>query len=142
MSGPDYEFAVGAELESTPFLLDADSAEAYNRALDSPPRRKRPKNIHSDAGAAAKAGFTAPIAGGEQTFALIAQFLASKFGTRFLRGGRIDISLTRPVLYGDSLVSHAVVEREEKELLRLKIWIENQHGDRVLEGTASVRRQG
>lgn len=128
------------EFVSLPYLLDADAAQAYNRGLDTPPRRRPPKNIHSDPAAAARAGFAAPIAAGEQTFAVIAQFLTAQFGMRFLRGGRIEVLLTRPVLYGDSLISHAVIEREEKDLSQLKIWIENQDGARVLEGTASVRR--
>ena len=131
---------VGDERTSRPYRLDADAAEAYGRALDSPRRRRPPKNIHSDPDAAAKAGFTAPIAAGEQTVAVIAQFLAAEFEMRFLCGGRIDVSLTRPVLYGDTLMSHALADREDKELLHLKVWIENQNGDRVLEGTATVRR--
>jgi len=139
MSGT-HAIAVGDQRTSQPYLLDADAAEAYGRALDSPRRRRPPKNIHSDPDAAAKAGFTAPIAAGEQTVAVIGQFLAAEFGMRFLRGGRIDVSLTRPVLYGDTLVSHALADREDAELLHLKIWVENQNGDRVLEGTATLRR--
>jgi acyl dehydratase len=136
----DARHEIGAEIVSQPYLLDADAAQAYNRGLDTPPRRRPPKNIHSDPAAAARAGFSAPIAAGEQTFAVIAQFLVAQFDMHFLRGGRIEILLTRPVLYGDSLISHAVIEREEEDSLKLKVWVENQHGARVLEGTASVRR--
>jgi acyl dehydratase len=142
MSAWQAGLAVGEELVSQPYVLDAAAADAYQRGLDTPRRRRPPKNIHSDPAAAAKAGFAAPIAGGEQTFAVIAQFLTAQFGMRFLRGGRIEILLTLPVLYGDSLVSHAIVEREEKDLSHLRIWIENQRGEHVLEGAAAVRREG
>ena len=69
----------------------------------------RRADIHDDQDAARKAGFAAPIAGGEQTIAIIAQFLADNFGMRFVRGGRIEVSLTRPVLFGDTLTSHAKI---------------------------------
>src|SRR5215469_16083869 len=132
-------FEFGAEIKSAPYLLNESSADAYRRALDSPPRRRPAKNIHTDPAAASRAGFTAPIAAGEQTLAVIAEFLAAKFGARFTRGGRIEVSLTRPVFYGDTLVSHAVAGRKENGAQRLDIWVENQIGERVLEGVARVR---
>ncbi len=135
------QLEVGAEIKSAPYLLDEAAADAYRRALDSPPRRRPPKNIHSDPAAASRAGFTAPIAAGEQTLAVIAQFLEAKFGARFMRGGRIEVTLTRPVFYGDTLVSHAVAAQKEKGMMRFNIWVENQNGERVLEGTASVRAE-
>jgi acyl dehydratase len=141
MSESKERFEVGAEIKSAPYLLDDAAAAAYRRALDSPPRRRPPKNIHSDPAAASRAGFHAPIAAGEQTFAVIAQFLAAKFGARFIRGGRIEVTLTRPVFYGDTLVSHAVAAQKEKGMIRFDIWVENQDGERVLEGAACVRAE-
>jgi acyl dehydratase len=141
MSESAERLEVGAEIKSAPYLLDDATADAYRRALDSPPRRRQPKNIHSDAVAASRAGFTAPIAAGEQTLAVIAEFLAAKFGARFTRGGRIEVTLTRPVFYGDTIVSHAVAAEMENGLIRLNIWVENQHRERVLEGVASVRAE-
>lgn len=141
MSEMTEQVKLGAEIKSAPYLLDDATADAYRHALDSPPRRRPPKNIHSDPAAASRAGFTAPIAAGEHTFALIAQFLEAKFGARFIRGGRIEVTLTRPVLYGDTLVSHAVAVQKEKDLLLLNVWVENQNFERVLEGTASVRTE-
>jgi acyl dehydratase len=141
MSEVTEQIEIGAEIKSAPYLLDAAAAEAYVRALDSPPRRRPPKNIHSDPAAASRAGFTAPIAAGEQTLAVIAEWLAARFGARFMRGGRIEVTLTRPVFYGDTLVSHAVAARKENGKLRLEIWVENQNGERVLEGVANIRAE-
>jgi acyl dehydratase len=141
MSASTEQIKLGAEIKSAPYLLDDAAADAYRRALDSPPRRRPPRNIHSDPVAASRAGFSAPIAAGEQTLAVIAEWLAARFGARFMRGGRIEVSLTRPVFYGDTLVSHAVAAKKEKGLTLLNIWVENQHGERVLEGNASVRTE-
>ncbi len=141
MSESTEQTTLGAELKSVPYLLDDATADAYRRALDSPPRRRLPNNIHSDPAAASRAGFDAPIAAGEQTLAVIAEWLAKRFGARFTRGGRIEVTLTRPVFYGDTLVSHAVAAKKEKGLMLLNIWVENQRGERVLEGVARVRAE-
>src|SRR5271163_4662266 len=141
MSAAPAEFRIGAELASAPYLLDAAAAKAYHDGLELPARRRPRRNIHDDKDAARKAGFEAPIAGGEQTIAIVAQFLADNFGMRFVRGGRIEVSLTRPVLYGDMLTSHAKIVSVDPNANRaeLQIHVENQRGEEVLTGTAAVR---
>ena len=139
MSAAPAEIRIGAELASTPYLLDAAAAKAYHDGIELPVRRRPHANIHDDQDAARKAGFTAPIAGGEQTIAIVAQFLADQFGLRFIRGGRIEVSLTRPVLYGDTLTSHARIVSMVADRAQLEIDVENQRGEKVLTGTAAVR---
>lgn len=139
MSAAPAEFRIGAELASAPYLLDAAAAKAYHDGIELPVRRRPRANIHDDQNAARKAGFTAPIAGGEQTIAIVAQFLADKFGLRFIRGGRIEVALTRPVLYGDTLTSHAKIVSIDADRAHLEIDVENQRGEKVLTGTAAVR---
>ena len=139
MSAAPDEIRIGAELASAPYLLDAAAAKAYHDGIELPVRRRPRANIHDDQDAARKAGFTAPIAGGEQTIAIVAQFLADKFGLRFIRGGRIEVSLTRPVLYGDTLTSHAKIVSIDADRAQLEIDVENQRGEKVLTGTAAVR---
>ena len=139
MSATPAEFRIGAELVSTPYLLDAAAAKAYHDGIELPARRRPRANIHDDQDAARKAGFTAPIAGGEQTIAIVAQFLADKFGLRFIRGGRIEVALTRPVLYGDTLTSHAKIVSMDANRAQLEIDVENQRGEKVLTGIAAVR---
>jgi acyl dehydratase len=135
------EVRIGAELVSRPYLLDEPAAKAYHDGIEQPPRRRPPRGIHDDRDAARKAGFTAPIAGGAQTIAIVAQFLADNFGTRFVRGGRIEVSLTRPVLYGDTLTSHAKITSADPDANRaeLQIHVDNQRGEQVLIGSAAVR---
>ena len=138
MSTASHEIRIGAELVSAPYLLNAASANAYHDGLEQPPRRAPRRGIHDDKAAAHKAGFVAPIAGGEQTIAIIAQFLADKFGMRFLRGGRIEVSLTRPVFFGDTLTSRAKILSTDSQKAHLQIHVETQRGEHVLIGSAAI----
>jgi acyl dehydratase len=141
MSAAPIQIRIGAELVSAPYLLDAAAAKAYHDGIERPVRRHPPRGIHDDKDAARKAGFVAPIAGGEQTIAVMAQFLADNFGMRFVRGGRIEVSLTRAVHFGDTLISHAKIISVDANSNRtdLQIHVENQRGEQVLNGTAAVR---
>ena len=141
MSAAPVEIRIGAELVSAPYLLDAAAAKLYHDGIEQPARRRPPRGIHDDKDAARKAGFVAPIAGGEQTIAVMAQFLADNFGMRFVRGGRIEVSLTRPVLFGDTLTSHVKIISADANSNRaeLQIHVENQRGEQVLTGSAAVR---
>jgi acyl dehydratase len=140
MSAAPVEIRLGAEIVSQPYVLDAAAAKAYGEGIESPRRRASRRSIHDDKDAARDAGFVAPIAAGEQTIAVIAQFLADNFGMRFVRGGRIEVALTKPVLFGDTLISHARIERiVGDESAELKIRVENQRGEEVLVGSALVR---
>ncbi len=139
MSASPAEIRIGAELVSAPYLLDAAAAKAYLLGIEEPPRRRPRGNIHDDKDAARKAGFVAPIAAGEQTIAVVAQFLADNFGMRFVRGGRIEVSLTRPVFFGDTLTTHAKIVSVDADRAGLQIHVENQRGAQVLTGSAAVR---
>jgi acyl dehydratase len=139
MSSALRQINVGVELVSAPYVVDAARAKAYHDGLEQPPRRATRRGIHDDKDAASKAGFVAPIAGGEQTIAIIAQFLADNFGVRLLRGGRIEVSLTKPVFFGDILTSHAKILSVDTDRAHLQIHVENQRGEQVLIGSAAVR---
>jgi hypothetical protein len=140
MSGNIAEIKPGAAFAAAPYLLDDDAAHAYERGVKEPERRRaRQVNIHNDPAAASRAGFTRPIAAGEHTIAVMMQLLVDRFGTGFLRGGGFEVALIKPVLYGDTLIAHAEVERVENGSAALRIRVENQARDAVLTGTARVR---
>lgn len=141
MSAAPVEIRLGAEIVSQPYILDAAAAKAYRDGVESPPRRASRRSIHDDKDAARNAGFVAPIAAGEQTIAVLAQFLADNFGMRFVRGGRLEVALTRPVLFGDVLISRAKIERVnlDHDRAQLNIRVENQRGENVLAGSAAIR---
>jgi acyl dehydratase len=132
---------IGRELVSKPFLLDAEAAIAYEEGVAGPPRRTPRVNIHTDDEAARKAGFRAPIAGGEQTYAVMANFLLDSFGLGFLSGGRLEAALVKPVFYGDRLTMHARIIDADGAHLQLEVWTESDRGERVLIGTARVPRK-
>jgi acyl dehydratase len=133
---------IGSQDEFTgePYLLDEAAADAYGRGIREVPRRGR-KNIHSDPDAAAKAGFTAPIAAGEHTIAVAMQLMVDRFGERFLRGGGFDVALIKPVFFGDRILPHARLTQVRDGRIELEIWVDNQDGARVLTGKASVGAQ-
>jgi len=131
----------GPEVVSKPFLLDAAAAKAYGEGLESPLRRAPRVNIHTDDDAARKAGFRAPIAAGEQTYSMMANFILDSFGGGFLRGGRLEAALVKPVFYGDTLTMHARIVETDASHLQLEVWTDNERGERVLIGTARVPRQ-
>ena len=138
MSAATANRTIGRELTSRPYLLDAAAANAYIGAIESPPRRAPRANIHNDEAAAHKAGFRAPIAAGEQTYAVMANFLVDCFGITFLHGGKLEAALIKPVFYGDTLTMHARVTGEFESALELEVWTDNDRAERVLAGTAHV----
>jgi MaoC like domain len=140
MSAELVDLRPGAAFAGAPYLLDDDAAHAYERGVKEPERRRpRLQNIHNDPAAAARAGFTRPIAAGEHTIAVMMQLLVDRFGMGFLRGGGYDVALIKPVLYGDTLVAHAEVERVENGSAALRIRVENQACEAVLTGTVRIR---
>jgi acyl dehydratase len=139
MNTADNKIRPGAAFAAAPYLLDEAAAHAYERGVKEPERRSRPENIHTDTEAAARAGFTRPIAAGEHTIAVMMQLLVDRFGAGLLRGGSYEVALVKPVFYGDTLAAHAEVERVEDGCAALRIRVENQDRAAVLTGTARVR---
>jgi hypothetical protein len=138
MSAAATNLEIGSEVVSAPYRLDAEAAQVYGAAVESPPRRRTSVNIHNVDAAAKKAGFRAPIATGEQTYAVMANFIVDHFGADFLRGGRLEATLRKPVFYGDTLIMHARVPDASDAQWRLEVWTETDRGERVLVGTARI----
>ncbi len=128
----------GASWSRSRFSSMPPAANAYEEGVESPPRRTPRVNIHTDDEAARKAGFRAPIAGGEQTYALMANFILDSFGIDFLRGGRLEAALVKPVFYGDTLTMHARIIETNGSRCQLEVWTETDRGERVLIGNARV----
>jgi len=133
-------FESGREFESRSYLLDAAAAHAYGAAVEHPARRTVQPNIHDDNAAAKRAGFPAPIAAGEHTYALAANFMVNLFGIDFLRGGSLEASMIKPVFFGDRLVVHARVTDSDSSGVAMEMWVENDRHVRVLVGSARLAR--
>jgi len=139
MNGAARDAAAGAEYVSAPYLLDAAAAEAYAAGIEEPVRHRR-SNIHNDPDLASRAGYAAPVAAGEHTLAVLANFMVDCFGMSFLRGGRLAVAFIKPVFYGERLMAHARAGPVAKASRELEVWVEDSRGDRVLTGTAQVAR--
>ena len=104
-------------------------------------RRADEKTIHTDYEAAAREGLPAPVAIGPQVAALLFRQLRLCFGHGWVVGGKWNLSFRRPVFVTDFCVARGVVTATEAEGAKLRIhcdvWIENQHGNKVIAGTAS-----
>lgn len=103
------------------------------------PRRK--PSIHIDREAAEKAGFSDIIAEAIMLLAYLSELLTSHFGVGWIKGGKLSVNFIRAVFPGDRLNVQGVVKDEmiEGNYRRqcLKIWCENQKGEKVVVGTAS-----
>lgn len=124
------DIAVGYEL---PTVAKKYRLEDFKRADE--------KTIHTDYEAAAREGLPAPVAIGPQVAALLFRQLRLCFGRGWVVGGKWNLSFRRPVFVTDFCVARGVVTKTESEGANLRIhcevWIENQHGNKVIAGTAS-----
>jgi len=103
-------------------------------------------NIHTDPEKARQnlGGFDRPIASGRMPVQYGLQALAGWFGREAAdHSARIDLRLVVPVVSGDSLTVQGVVtylrQRDDGTTVNLEMWLENQKGQKVAAGTASVR---
>lgn len=130
------QLEIGREFVGEPYSFDEAEAHAYAAAIERPATHHPRASIHSDTEAARKAGFRAPIAVGEQSYALLANFLADLFGARFLRGGKLEAIFLKPVFYGQRLTAHARVSARDESAAELEVWVENEYRERVVSGRA------
>ena len=93
--------------------------------------------IHVDPEFAAKTPLGGVIAHGTLSLNLIWQSLAASFGTDALRGASLDIRFSRPVRDGDTVQAGGRLSDAEPELY--DVWVRNQDGLNVIEGTARLK---
>jgi acyl dehydratase len=128
-----------ALLVSEPYRIDEKTANAYLLATPDRPGSRRRVNIHNDLKAAREAGYRAPIVAGEHTWAFLAAFLADRYGTRFIRGGRLELGFIKPVLFGETIRAWIREIGRRGDAVGLEVWVENDRGAKVATGLASVR---
>jgi len=101
----------------------------------------RPNSIHTDAEWAKKKGFRAPLAQAMMSTAYVSQLMVGYLGEGFIKGGKMSVSFTKPVLAGDTLTVRGRVKSREPEGDRTRVtvecWCENQDGVMTMIGTAS-----
>ena len=99
------------------------------------------KNIHTDPQSARACGLPAPAASGSMSEAYLTELMVDLFGVGWLTGGRMQLVFIRMVEIGDGITARATVHsrQDEGSSLRfvLDVWCENQHGVKVVVGTAT-----
>ena len=100
------------------------------------------KNIHTDEETARSFGLRGVVAPGIQTMAFIWGMLRDTFGDPWLKDGKLAVTFTDMVCGGDVVTAKAVVqepaEGEAGDRLYLDTWMENQEGEKVIVGRASL----
>lgn len=121
---------VGYEL---PHVGRKFSLETFKRADE--------KTIHTDVEAAQREGLPGPVAVGTYVAGLIFAQLRACFERGWIEGGKCELNFRRFVLVTEYCVAKGEVTRRETlpEGLRLycDVWVENQKGEKVIEGNAS-----
>ena len=99
------------------------------------------KNIHTDDETARRAGLTGAIAQGRYPVGYLSEYLLAFFGTGWIQGGKLEVSMIKPIFPGDTITLRGKVKEKVREgkavRLILDVWIENQKGDQTTVGTAS-----
>ncbi len=100
----------------------------------------RPNSIHTDPEWARKKGFKAPLAQAMMSTAYVSQMMVQFLGEGFVRGGRMSVAFTKPVLAGDTLTVRGRIKSREPEGGRTRVsvdvWCENQDGVMTMAGMA------
>lgn len=87
-------------------------------------------------------GLASPIVPGNMSLGLLTRLVTDWMGSEgHLR--TVDVSYRRPVHHGDDLkgvglVTHHDVDENGEAIVELDIYLENQRGERPLQGTATV----
>ena len=133
----------GKELPPATRVLTKQEVLAYtNRGPELGGRSGGKKNIHNDEETAKSYGIRGVVAGGIQTMPYIWDLFHENLGESWDRGGLLSVTFTNMVCGDDTLVTRAVVrepkEGESEERIYFDTWMENQLGEKVIVGKASI----
>lgn len=100
------------------------------------------KNMHNDTETAHSIGARDVVAGGIDTMRVGWELLFNSFGESWLNGGKLSCTFINMVCGGDELTAKGVVREaadgDAADHVYLDIWLENQDGEKVIVGKASV----
>lgn len=129
---------VGERLPPVVWTVTQDKVNRYSRyalGRDTP-------NIHTDREKAILAGLPGPVAHGRHPVAIVSESMVRDFGAAWVRGGELDMTLTRLIFPGDTLTLQrevvGVAGSGDETLVTLKVIFVNQDGQPVQTGEARV----
>lgn len=132
------DLEVGSGIEPRVHEITQEKINNYSRYAF---HGKDTKNIHTDDEVARKAGMPRALAQGRYPVGYLSEYLLAFFDRGWIQGGRLEVSLVKPIFPGDTITIRGVVSAkiQEGKLTRimLDIWLENQNGEKATVGTAS-----
>lgn len=133
---------VGYALAPVSRAMTTEKMRAFTEKHDVLRRFGVTKTIHTDEELAKASGMRKPIVPGSAFACYLSQMLFKAFRERWVEGGRLSVSFVRPAFAGDTLTARGIVRERAVEgstaRLMLDVWVENQKGERVVVGKASV----
>ena len=134
----DSNMAIGQEIEPRSHEISQEKINTYSRYVF---YGKDRKNIHTDDETARRAGLPGAIAQGRYPVGYLSEYLLAFFGTGWIQGGKLEVSMIKPIFPGDTITLRGKLKDKIQEgkavRLSLDVWIENQKGDQTTVGTAS-----
>lgn len=129
---------VGSTLEPRVHEITQEKINTYSRYAF---HGKDTKNIHTDDEVARKAGMPRALAQGRYPVGYLSEYLLDFFERGWIEGGRLDVSLVKPIFPGDTITIRGSVRDKVQEgkfiRIMLEVWLENQNGEKATTGTAS-----
>ena len=100
------------------------------------------KNYHNDVESAHKMGFPDIVVQGMMPLCFLSEMMTERFGTGWLQGGRMKVSLVNVLWQPDAVTCRGrVTERTaegSRQRAHLQLWCEKDDGTKVVVGTASA----
>ncbi len=129
---------IGYEIEPVTYEITQEKINIYSRRVFD---GRDTKNIHTDDDVARRAGLPRALAQGRYPIAYISERLLAFFGTGWIQGGKLDVTLVKGIFPGDTIAVKGVITAKAPEdgavRLVLDVWLENQRGEQATAGVAS-----
>ena len=99
------------------------------------------KNIHTDLEFARSCGLPTRAASGAMFEGYLTELMIDLFGENWLTYGKMSLKFINIVDVNDRLLPKAIVQSKQIQnsniIFTMEVWCENQHGNRVVVGTAT-----
>jgi len=132
------DLEIGYALEPVSYAITQEKINTYSRYVF---HGQDTKNIHTDDEVARRAGLPRALAQGRYPIGYISERLLAFFGTGWIEGGRLEVTLIKGIYPGDTITVQGVITQKLPEgnavRLVLDVWLENQAGEHATAGTAS-----
>ena len=131
------DLPIGFEIPQRTYSITQEKINIYSRYAF---YGKDTKNIHTDDETARKAGFPRALAQGRYPIGYLSEVMLDFFGKGWIQGGKLEVSLIRPIFPGDTITIRGKLRDKIQEgkstRIIFDVWLENQKGEKATVGTA------